>query len=82
MNSALELIHGSHAMLEVDGAGHDLLPKKTANELPCRVVSEFKTFLKNPCQRRLSLINAVTEDVVTSTRMAAKPAYRDLQDQR
>jgi predicted alpha/beta-hydrolase family hydrolase len=46
MKSALELIHGSHAMLEVDGAGHDLLPKKTANELPSRVVSEFKTFLK------------------------------------
>jgi len=46
MKSALELIHGSHAMLEVDGAGHDLLPKKAANELPSRVVSEFKTFLK------------------------------------
>jgi hypothetical protein len=30
----------------VDDAGHDLLPKKTANELPSRVVSEFKTFLK------------------------------------
>jgi predicted alpha/beta-hydrolase family hydrolase len=46
MTSALELIPGSHALLEVDGAGHDLLPKKTGNELPSRVVSEFKTFLK------------------------------------
>jgi uncharacterized protein len=46
MNSALELIPGSHAMLEVDGAGHDLLPKKIANELPSRVASEFKMFLK------------------------------------
>lgn len=45
MNSALELIPGSHAMLEVDGAGHDLLGKKAANELPTRVVSEFAKFL-------------------------------------
>jgi predicted alpha/beta-hydrolase family hydrolase len=46
MNSALELIPGSHAMFEVDGAGHDLLPKGIDNELPSRVVSEFKMFLK------------------------------------
>ena len=45
MNSALELIPGSHAILEVDGAGHDLLGKKAANELPTRVVSEFAKFL-------------------------------------
>lgn len=45
MNSALALIPGAHAMLEVDGAGHDLLPKKTANDLPARVVSEFGKFL-------------------------------------
>jgi predicted alpha/beta-hydrolase family hydrolase len=46
MSSALELIPGSHAILEVDGAGHDLLPKKTANELPSHVVNEFSKFLK------------------------------------
>ena len=46
MNSALALIPGAHAMLEVDGAGHDLLAKKTASELPSRVVSEFGMFLK------------------------------------
>jgi len=46
MSSALELIPGAHAMLEVDGAGHDLLPKKTANELPSHVVNEFSKFLK------------------------------------
>ena len=46
MNSALELIPGVHSMLEVDGAGHDLLAKKTSNELPSRVVSEFGLFLK------------------------------------
>jgi uncharacterized protein len=45
MKSALALIPGAHAMLEVDGAGHDLLPKKTANDLPARVVSEFGKFL-------------------------------------
>ena len=46
MNSALELTPAFHAMLEVDGAGHDPLLKKTANELPSRVVTEFKIFLK------------------------------------
>lgn len=45
MNSALELIPGPHAILAVQGAGHDLWPK-TANELPSRVVAEFKIFLK------------------------------------
>src|SRR5260221_11536926 len=47
MNSALELIPGSHPMFEVEGAGHDLLPKGITNELPSRVVSQFKMFLKN-----------------------------------
>lgn len=47
MNSALELIPGLHVMLEVDGAGHDLLGKKTSNELPARVASEFGKFVKN-----------------------------------
>jgi uncharacterized protein len=46
MNSALKLIPASHAIFEVDGAGHDLLSKGTANELPSRVVTEFKKFLK------------------------------------
>jgi len=46
MSSALELIPASHTMFEVEGASHDLLPKKTANELPSRVVIGFKTFLK------------------------------------
>jgi uncharacterized protein len=46
MNSALQLIPGAHAMLEVDGAGHDLLGKKAANELPSRVASAFELFLK------------------------------------
>jgi predicted alpha/beta-hydrolase family hydrolase len=43
MESALELIPGSHAMMEVEGAGHDLLGKKS--ELPSRVVAEFRMFL-------------------------------------
>ena len=46
MNSALALIPAAHSTLEVDGAGHDLLGKKTANALPSRVASEFGKFLK------------------------------------
>lgn len=46
MNSALELIPASHALFEVDGAGHDLLIKKALGELPILVVSKFQTFVK------------------------------------
>ncbi len=45
MKSALKLIPAPHALLDVDGAGHDLLAKKALGELPARVVSEFCSFL-------------------------------------
>lgn len=51
MNSAMALIPGPHAMLELDGAGHDLLGKKTVNELPSRVASEFVKFLKTTVRK-------------------------------
>ncbi len=46
MNSALELIPASHTLLEVDGAGHELLPKRSTNLLPAHIVNEFQMFLK------------------------------------
>ena len=46
MSSALQLIPAEHALLEVDGAGHDLIAKNTAHKLPTQIVSEFATFLK------------------------------------
>jgi predicted alpha/beta-hydrolase family hydrolase len=46
MTSALKLVAASHVLLEVEGAGHDLLTKKTLGELPARVVSEFQSFVK------------------------------------
>jgi predicted alpha/beta-hydrolase family hydrolase len=45
MKSALKLIPAPQALLEVDGAGHDLLAKKALVELPARIVSEFCSFL-------------------------------------
>jgi len=45
MHSALQLIPAPHAVLEVDGASHDLFLKKTASELLLRVVSEFQAFV-------------------------------------
>ena len=45
MKSALQLIPAPHALLEVDGAGHDLLAKKIPGELPARVVREFCSFV-------------------------------------
>src|SRR5208283_5286140 len=46
MKSALELIPASHALFEVHGAGHELLSKKTASELPAQIVDKFKMFAK------------------------------------
>lgn len=51
MKSALEMIPGPRALLEVDGAGHELLPKKTDSELPARIVNEFQIFLRQSGQQ-------------------------------
>ena len=45
--AALQLIPAPHDRLEVEGAGHDLLAKKTANELPAQVATAFNLFLKS-----------------------------------
>jgi hypothetical protein len=46
MKAALELISAPHGLFEVDGAGHDLLGKKTGGELPARIVREFQAFMR------------------------------------
>jgi uncharacterized protein len=45
MKSALELIPAPHALFEVEGAGHDLLGKRTGSKLPAEIVNGFKMFL-------------------------------------
>jgi hypothetical protein len=50
MQAALNLIPAPHTLLEVDGAAHDLLPKKTPTELPARIVHDFQTFTKMSIQ--------------------------------
>jgi predicted alpha/beta-hydrolase family hydrolase len=50
MTSALKLLPASHVLLEVDGAGHDLLIKKTPGDLPARVVSGFQSFVKKQAE--------------------------------
>lgn len=45
MRSALALIPGRHKLLEIEGAGHDLLGKKTNADLPVKIVREFQEFL-------------------------------------
>ncbi|HEX4546610.1 MAG TPA: alpha/beta fold hydrolase [Candidatus Acidoferrum sp.] len=44
MKSALELIPALHTLVEVEGAGHDLLSKGADGELPRRIAEEFQTF--------------------------------------
>ena len=55
MKSALEMIPGPHAMLEVDGAGHELLAKETGSELPARIVNEFQIFLEHSGQQHTAV---------------------------
>jgi predicted alpha/beta-hydrolase family hydrolase len=45
MQSALKLVPAQHAIFEVDGAGHELLGKKAAGDLPARVAMAFQAFL-------------------------------------
>jgi predicted alpha/beta-hydrolase family hydrolase len=45
MNTALELIPGRHSLLPVEGAGHELLGRKTPPDFPDQVVTHFRTFM-------------------------------------
>jgi len=45
LQSALALIPARHVLLEVDGAAHDLLPQKSASDLPARIAREFLAFV-------------------------------------
>ena len=45
LQSAVALIPARHVVMEIDGAAHDLLSKKSASDLPSRIVREFQTFL-------------------------------------
>lgn len=44
LRSALQLIPAPHAILEVEGAGHELLSKKGSDDLPSRTVQRFREF--------------------------------------
>lgn len=44
LRAALKLIPSSHELLEVDGVGHELLPKKTASQLPQQIIGKFHAF--------------------------------------
>lgn len=45
MKAALELIRAPHAIVEVEGGGHDLLGKKAEGLVPGRIVREFQIFV-------------------------------------
>lgn len=47
MKAALELIPGSHAVLKIDGAGHDLVGKSGADEISRRIALEFRSFMNS-----------------------------------
>jgi predicted alpha/beta-hydrolase family hydrolase len=46
MCAALTLVRGPHKLIEVVGAGHELLGKKKDDELPARIVQAFQEFFR------------------------------------
>jgi len=44
MRSALALLPGRNMLLEIEGAGHDLLGKKTNDDLPAKIIQAFQEF--------------------------------------
>jgi len=50
MKSSLELIPARKMLFEVEGAGHDLLPKKSTSDLPGRIVEAWQTFFAESAQ--------------------------------
>jgi predicted alpha/beta-hydrolase family hydrolase len=44
MKAALELIPGRKLLVEFEGAGHELLPKKSASTIPGEIVRRFRGF--------------------------------------
>jgi predicted alpha/beta-hydrolase family hydrolase len=47
MQSALALIPAQKLLVEIEGAGHDLLGKKANDDLPARIVQSFQGFFKS-----------------------------------
>ena len=52
IKAALVVMPAAHALEEVEGAGHDLLGKKSAGELPARIANEFQAFLQGAAATR------------------------------
>jgi predicted alpha/beta-hydrolase family hydrolase len=48
MKASLKLIPAPTVLLEVEGAGHELLGKKANEDLPSRIVEAFQQFFKQP----------------------------------
>jgi hypothetical protein len=48
MKASLKLIPAPTLLLEVEGAGHELLGKKANEDLPSRIVRAFQQFFKQP----------------------------------
>ena len=48
MKAALALIPAHTMLLEIDGAGHELLGKKANEDLPSRITEAFQQFFKQP----------------------------------
>jgi uncharacterized protein len=44
MTSALKLIPAPTSLLEIDGSGHELLPRNATNDVPQRIANSFQEF--------------------------------------
>ena len=48
MKTALTLLSAPHKLMEVEGAGHDLKPKKGSGDLYNRIATGFRDFIDSP----------------------------------
>jgi hypothetical protein len=46
MKTALALVPAQTILLEIEGAGHEILGKKTNEDLPARISQAFQQFFK------------------------------------
>ena len=48
LQAALKLMPSQHELLEVEGVGHELLPRKSVSQLPQQMVSKLQALFVNP----------------------------------
>jgi hypothetical protein len=46
MTTALKLISARTSLMEIDGGGHELLPRSAETDIPQRIAKSFQDFIR------------------------------------